>query len=140
MTTPISIATYGKVEEFPYGTNPNRILCDYDEAKGFVWQGNLVYTSGSRASTCNIVTHIFNVTVDQATADLLTKGYVFILEYDPRVHNPERPNERLVTSFAGYPIHSGSSPGVSAGAAAGVIASASPSAPPGGSPSSAPPQ
>ncbi|HTV19225.1 MAG TPA: hypothetical protein VMG12_11155 [Polyangiaceae bacterium] len=99
-----TVSTQGKVNQYPYGGNPIRILCTYDPTS-FVWRGNTVRTSGSNISKCNIQTRMFDVTVDPQTAALLVAGYVFVLEYDDRVHPGLGANERLVTKFAGYPIN-----------------------------------
>jgi hypothetical protein len=66
---------------------------------------------------------IFDVTVDEETADKLVEDYVFLLEYDDRQHPGLKEHERLVTNFAGYRIPDAAS----ASAATGLIASTSPS-------------
>lgn len=98
-----TVSTQGKVNQYPYGGNPIRILCTYDPPN-FVWRGNTVRTSGSNISKCNIQTRMFDVTIDAQTAATLTPDHPFELEYDDRPYPGLGTNERRVTKFAGYTI------------------------------------
>jgi hypothetical protein len=95
--------TYGKVKAYPFAGDSTAIVCTYVEDT-YVWWGNVVRTSGKQISKCNIETGIFEVTVDQATANALKKDHVFVLEYDDKQYPSLAKNERLVTNFNGYPI------------------------------------
>lgn len=96
-----TVSTHGKVKK--YTPSQNKLICKV-QPPDYKWKGNTVRTSGSKASICDIQKMIFDVTVDQATADKLVDNYVFVLEYDDQHHPGLKENERLVTNFAGYSI------------------------------------
>jgi hypothetical protein len=98
MTT---VSSQGKVQE--YDEAKHQLICKV-QPPTFLWKGNKVRTSGSEPSLCNIRTRIFDVTVDEATADQLVEDFVFVLEYDDALipHHPR--DVRRVTKFAGYTI------------------------------------
>jgi hypothetical protein len=132
-----TVSTHGKVKK--YTESQNKLICKV-QPPNYKWKGNTVRTSGSKASICNIQTMIFDVTVDEATADKLVEDYVFLLEYDDRQQPGLKEHERLVTNFAGYVIANAASAALP-GAPPGLIASPSPSSlPPPNSSSSVPPQ
>jgi hypothetical protein len=132
-----TVSTHGKVKK--YTESQNKLICKV-QPPNYKWKGNTVRTSGSKASICNIQTMIFDVTVDEATADKLVEDYVFLLEYDDRQQPGLKEHERLVTNFAGYVIANAASAALP-GAPPGLIASPSPSSlPPPNSASSVPPQ
>jgi hypothetical protein len=115
-----TVSTHGKVKN--YIASQNKLICKV-QPPTYRWKGNTVRTSGSKPSICNIQTMIFDVTVDEDTAEKLVADYVFLLEYDDRHHAGLKEHERLVTNFAGYRI----TDAASASAATGLIASTSPS-------------
>jgi hypothetical protein len=115
-----TVSTHGKVKK--YTESQNKLICKV-QPPTYRWKGNTVRTSGSKRSICNIQTMIFDVTVDEETADKLVEDYVFLLEYDDRQHAGLKEHERLVTNFAGYRIPDAAA----ANAATGLIASTSPS-------------
>jgi hypothetical protein len=93
------VCTHGKVKN--YVASQNKLICKV-QPPTYRWKGNTVRTSGSKPSICNIQTMIFDVTVDEETADKLVADYVFLFEYDDRHHAGLKEHERLVTTFAGY--------------------------------------
>jgi hypothetical protein len=106
------VSTYGKVKK--YTESQNKLICKV-QPPTYKWKGNTVRTSGSKPSICNIQTMIFDVTVDDDTADKLVEDYVFLLEYDDTHHPGLNANERLVTNFAGYDIPDAASAGAATG-------------------------
>jgi hypothetical protein len=101
-----TVSTHGKVNK--YTQSQNKLTCKV-QPPDYKWKGNTVRTSGSKPSICDIQKMIFDVTVDQATANKLVEDYVFLLEYDDQHYPGLKPNERLVTNFAGYAIPDGAS-------------------------------
>lgn len=133
-----TVSTHGKVKK--YTESQHKLICKV-QPPDYKWKGNIVRTSGSRASICDIKKMIFDVTVDEGTADKLVEDYVFVLEYDDQHYPGLKENERRVTNFAGYVIPEVASASGALVPATSRIASSPPSSlPPPNSSSSVPPQ